>query len=174
MNKPPKPFNAHRLARLIVCAQALFAWAAAVWFSDKLAGRRHIRQRYRMLSLDRLAVLVRNLMIAHTGEMVGKRRRRRPWRNDAPSGFRRRTHVRSIYNAIAGSRLRRFLREGDFAARFWRLADVIFNIDHYCRRFLLRRALNGVNRLRPILIVRPPHGPARSLAAPAIAFADSS
>jgi hypothetical protein len=173
MHKPPKPINAHRLARLIVWAQAMIVWAAAVFFGDAVCKRRHIRQRYRLLSLDTLARLVRNLMIARAVELFSVRRGRAPSKY-LPPGFRRRRRLGNILRQAAGARLRRFLRAGDFAARFARLAQIIANIDEYCRKFLLPRARRGLTRLYAILLVRPPHDPARSLAAPAIAFADSS
>lgn len=54
MNKPPRIINPHRFARLIAWAQAMLAWMALALFSAPAINRRHIRQRYRLLSLDRL------------------------------------------------------------------------------------------------------------------------
>jgi hypothetical protein len=172
MHKPPNPLNSHRLARLIVCAQAMLAWAAAVLFGDLVASRRRIRQRYGLLSIDKLTALIRNLMIARAGEQFGKPRRQH--RRYAPPGFRRRARARNPLRSIAGSRLRRFLREGDGAARFARLAHILSHLDAYVRAFLERRARNGINRLIALVAARPPHEPLRHLAAHTPALADSS
>lgn len=174
MHKPPHPINAHRLARLIVCARGMIVWAAAVFFDGLFANRRRIRQRFGMLSIDKLTRLVRNLMIARTAQIAGVRRLRRPHRDDTRSGFRRRKRARKVLRSIAGSRLRRFMKQGGDAERFARLIHMMHNLDAYARSFLLRRAANGVNRLVPILPVRPPHDAVRALAAPMPALADTS
>jgi hypothetical protein len=174
MRKPPPLINSHRLARLIVYAQAMLARAAAVFFGELIANRRRIRQRYRLLSLDKLAHLVRNLMIARAAALFGQRRPRRPQRNDAPSGFRRRTRARSALRAIAGSRLRRLLSSGDAAAGFAKLTHILRNLDAYARAFLAPRAKNGVNCLLAIIPTHPPRAHVCTLAAPAAAFANTS
>lgn len=174
MKTEPRPINAHRLDRLIVCARAAIVWAAAVFLDGLLPNRRRIRQRYGLLSIDKLTRIVRNLMIARTAQMVTRAPGRAVPRNFAPPGFRRRMRPRNLLNAIAGARLRRFLKAGDDAQRFARLIRVLGNIDAYVRRFLLRRGRRGVSRLNGLRVVRPPHHAARSLAAPVLAFADSS
>ena len=95
MQKPPSPINPHRLARLIVWAQATVVWTAAVLFGEIVAGRRRIRRRYGLLSLGKLTLVVRNLMIARAGEILASRARRRPYRHQPPSGFCRRLRARS-------------------------------------------------------------------------------
>ena len=173
MRKPPHS-NVHRLARLILCARAMIIWAAAVLFDGLIPSRRRIRQRYGMLSIDRLTRLVRILLVARAGQMIVKRREARSFRDAAGPGFRRRVRPRNVLRSIAGSRLRRFMRHGGDAERFARLVRMLNNLDAYARAFLLRRAENGVNRLAPVLAVRPPHDAARTLFAPSPAPADSS
>lgn len=173
MRKPPSPINSHRLARLIVCAQAIVAWAAAAFFGDMIASRRRIRQRFGLLSLDKLALIVRNLMIARAGALFGKKQSRQ-WRDYAPCGFRRRKRARNVLRSIAGSRLRRFLREGDFASRLARMTHILRNLDAYVGAFLKRRAKRGINRIIAVLPQGPPHAAVRSLAAPAAVVADTS
>ena len=172
--KPP-PINAHRLARLIVLARAVIVWAAAVFFESLIPSRRRIRQRYGMLSIDKLTRMVRNLLIARVGQLARGRSTtmRRP-RNYAPPGFRRRMRARNLLRSIGGGRLRRFMNAGGDAARFARILQIVGDLDTYARAFLLRRAENGVNRLMPLLAIRPPHARGNTLGAPAPACADTS
>jgi hypothetical protein len=174
MRSLPKPVSNHRLARLIVCARALIVWAAAVFFESLFANRRRIRQRYRMLSIDKLTHLVRNLMIARVAQLARRNPSRHCRFDDARPGFRRRARTGNLLRSIAGSRLRRFLDAGDVAARFALLIRILANLDAYVRPLLLRRALRGINRLTAVVAVRPPHDALRTLAAPFPALADSS
>jgi hypothetical protein len=168
-----QPINARRLARLIVWAQAMIVWAAAAMLGDWRPHRRHIRRRYGALSLTKLTHLVRNLLIARVAQLVRRRRPPLPWRDFSQPGFRRQRR-RTALRAIGGSRLRRFMSEGSLAQRLARLVQIVRNLDYYTRAFLLRRANNGVNRLTPLLPVRPPHDSARTLATPTPLPADSS
>jgi hypothetical protein len=174
MRAPPKPISSRRLARLSVYAQAVFAWAALAFFGGVIADRRRVRRRYTLLSLATLTHVVRNLMIARAGELIGKHRPCRPKRNDAPQGFRRRMRARNILRSIAGSRLRRFMCAGDFATRFARLAHMISNLDVYVRAYLLPRARHGVNRVRPIVLTYAAAVTVRSLAVQAVTASDTS
>jgi hypothetical protein len=149
----PPALNRHRLARLIVWAQALVLWAAAVLIGERIGNRRHIRQRYRALTIDKLARLVRNLLIIRAAEFV-RLRPAPPWRDFAPAGFQRRRGLCRL-RAVAGSRLRRVLNEGDLAARLMRFVHIVGHLDAYARTFLLRRARNRIGRLNPLIAARP-------------------
>lgn len=145
--------NINRLARLIIWAKAMVLWAAAALLGEQICKRRHIRQTYRALSITKLAHLVRNLMIIRAAEFL-RHRPTRPWRNFAPSGFRRRRGPCRL-RTIAGSRLRRVLTEGGLAARLARFVHIVRNLDAYVQKFLLRRAKNGLGRLNPLIVARP-------------------
>jgi hypothetical protein len=173
MRKPQAPIHIHRLARLTLWARAILVWAAAVLLGLLIPDTRRERQRRSALSLGKLAYLVRNLMIAHIALHV-RNRPQRAWRDFSRTGFRRRRPTRNPLRAIAGARLRRFLLAGSVTERLARLAKIMSDIDAYARRFLLRRALHGVTRLSPILMVSPPHDVARALASPAAICADTS
>lgn len=152
----------------------MIVWAAAVLFENLVPSRRRLRQRCGMLSIDRLTRVVRNLMIARAGELLGARRAQRRSRTFAPPGFCRRMRARNILRAVAGARLRRFMSAGDDVARFTRLLRILGDLDAYARAFLFRRAKSGVNRLLPVFAVRPPRAPLRSQARPAPAAVNSS
>jgi hypothetical protein len=152
----------------------MIVWSAAVFFGSLIPSRRRIRQRYGMLSIDKLTRAVRNLLIARAGQLATRRWAKEKTRDYASSGFRRRVRARNILRSIGGARLRRFMIAGGVAARFARLLQILGNIDAYVRAFLLRRASNGVNRLKPLLAVRPPHEPVRTQAAPVSICADTS
>jgi hypothetical protein len=159
MNKPPSPFNPHRIARLIAWLQAMLAWAASVLFAETArANRRHIRQRYRFLSLDPLARLVRDLAVLRATEFthLRSRPRLRGVRNAAECGFRRRTTRGAWRRAIAGSRLRKALKHRDPAQRIQLLLAALADIDAFARRYLIARAKRRLTRLFPILIFAPP------------------
>ena len=127
-----------------------------------------------MLTIDKLTRMVRNLMIARAGQMIGRPRPRQRARNHAPCGFRRRMRARSRLRSIGGARLRRFMKAGNDRQRFARLIAMMNALDAYARAFLLRRAENGMNRLLPLLAVRPPHDASRAQAAPTLVGADTS
>lgn len=176
-----KPIRSHRklernVARLIRLATLTLAWIGMMLFSDQSApaNRRYIRQRYRWLKLDRIARVVRNLVIARAGLMLRKRAQRRIRFDHTPAGFVRVVRIESLLRALAGSELRKRLRHRDIGRRFALLVEALNTIDALARR-LLRRLRRGLTRLRPILMRRPPAAPVCAVApAPAIAFADSS
>lgn len=152
----------------------MIVWAAAIFFESLFANRRRIRQRYGALSIGKLTKLVRNLLLIRAAEFVSRSIRHTPWRNYAPAGFTRSKHPRSLLRAIAGARLRRYLNAGSLSARFARLIRVLSDLDAHARKFLLRRAQRGLHRFIAMLLVRPPHDAARTLAAPHAACADTS
>jgi len=149
----PPTFDRNRLLRLIVWAKAMVLWAAAALLGERIATRRHVRQRYGALTITKLTHLVRNLLIIHAAQFL-RQQPVRPWRNFAPTGFQRRRGVCRL-RAIAGSRLRRVLNDGDFATRLKRFVNIVRNLDVYARTFLLRRAHNGLGRFNPLIATRP-------------------
>lgn len=168
----PPTSKIDRLPRLIVWATAMIIWAAVVLLGERRANRRRIRQRYDALNITKLTHLVRNLMIIRAAQFL-QRRNQPARRKFAPAGFRHGRGACSL-RAAAGSRLRRFLNDGDLATRLTRFVQIARNLDAYVRQFLLRRAKNGVNRLTPILAVRPPHDVACSLTTRTPLLVDSS
>jgi hypothetical protein len=147
-------------------------WGAAALLGERIATRRHIRQRYRALTITKLTHFVRNLLIIHAARYA-RHRAQRPWRNFAFTGFQRRHGICRI-RAIAGSRLRRILNDGDLATRLKRFVHIVRNLDAYAREFLLRRAHNGLGRLNPLIATRPQAQALRLRTAPTPALADSS
>lgn len=82
-------------------------------------------------------------------------------------------HVRVSLRQIAGAFLRKRLRGGRGPiGRVIHLIGVLREIDAHARAFVAR--LHAFTRLRPLIPVRPPHQPLRSLATPAACGADSS
>jgi hypothetical protein len=149
----PPTLNDNRLPRLIIWAKAMLLWAAAVMLGERIAPRRHLRQRSRALSITKLTHLVRNLLIIRAAEVV-RHRPPAPWRNFAPAGFLHR-RGRCRLRTIAGSRLRRLLNEGDLAARLMRFVHIVRNLDACARKFLLRRARSGLGHLNSLIVTRP-------------------
>jgi hypothetical protein len=160
------------LLRLIVWAEVMVVWAATVLLCERAATRRHMRQRYGFISIEKLTRLVRNVMIVRAAQFL-PRRSPRPWRAAARSGFRHRP-LRMRLRSVAGSRLRRFLQAGSFTRRLTRLVHIVRNLDAFVRKFLLRRAENGVNRLSPLIVARPPQDAIQTRPAQTPALADSS
>lgn len=149
----PPSSKIYSLPRLIVWAKAMIIWAAAALLGERSTNRRYIRQRYRALNLTKLTNLVRNLLIIRAAEFA-RPRAVGPWRDFAPSGFQRRRGICSL-RAIAGSRLRRALSDGDLATRLKRFVHIVRNLDACVRKFLLRRVRNGLCRLNPLIAARP-------------------
>jgi hypothetical protein len=173
MKSSPYIISSHRLVRLIAWARLALAWAAMMLFSEDAPRptRRRIR-RYGLLSLDRLERLVRNLVLIRAAQLA-RRPARRCTFAFAPAGFRRRRRTRQLLRAVAGSRLRRALRDRDPAKRMARLVQALADIETLARR-IVRRLPKGLTRVRALVAVRPPHERIRSLAAPARCTCDSS
>lgn len=75
---------------------------------------RHIRQRYRLVSLAKIERLVGALAIVRTVELAKLQRLKRPpARDTAPPGFRRRTPRAGAWRATLGGRFREALRHRD-------------------------------------------------------------
>jgi hypothetical protein len=175
MHSSPPIISNHRLARLLAWARLALAWAAMMLFSDSapLLDLRRCIQRFRLLSLDRLARLVRNLVIIRAAQMAGPRARRRSARASASPGFVRRMRPARILRSCGGSQLRRVLRDRDPARRMARIIEALRDIDQLARK-LVRRLRRGLTRLRPLVMRRPPSSLVCSLAAPAPFAADTS
>lgn len=175
MHSSPPIISAHRFARLLAWARLALAWAAMMLFSDDapLLDLRRCIRRFRLLSLDRLARMVRNLVIVRAAQMAGPRARRRTARSFAPPGFARRKRPARILRSCGGSALRRALRDRDPARRMTRIIQALRDIDQWARK-LVRRLRRGLTRLRPLVMRRPPSSLVCSLAAPAAFAADTS
>lgn len=175
MYKTPTLLKPHRVARLIAWLRAMLAWAVSVlWTEDAPANRRHIRQRYRFLSLDRIERYVRALAIIRAMDITRLRVRRRGLRNTAGSGFRRRTERAAMMRAVAGSRFRKALKHRDPVQRVRRLFAALADIDAFARRYLVPRALRRLTRLYAVLVCAPSSHPLCSRATPAPCGADTS
>lgn len=156
MNKPQRILSPHRFARLIAWAQKMLAWMTLVMFTPAAINRRHIRQRYGFISLDRVERFVRALAIVRAIQLTHLRPHpRRTLCNSAPAGFRRRV-VRGAYlRSIAGSRFRKALKHRDVGARLQRLASALADINAFARRYLVPVARRRLTRLRPVILVAP-------------------
>jgi hypothetical protein len=177
MTKPPPIFNPHRFARLIAWVLAMLAWAAVIFSTNAPSpNRRHIRQRYRALALDKFERLIRALAIIRVCEILHVRapKHARIIRNAARAGFRRRTERGAYMRALAGARFRKALKHRDPAQRIQRLLSAIANLEAFVLRYLLARAKRRLTKLCAILICAPPAAVLVSLASPAPCAADSS
>lgn len=153
--------NARKLARLIGYAQLVMAWVMAVLFSatPPNVSWRQARTRLCYFSANKLARIIRHLVIARAGEMMLRRRRPRRIspRNYAPAGFTRDIRRGAMLRAFAGSALRKSLKHRDLAARFAILAAAIRNIDALARRLVRHLKGRGCTRLYAMIALRPPH-----------------
>jgi len=164
------PCTEQRLARFITWARLMLGWIAMLMVSTGFKPDPRRLRRYGHLSLDRLARMVRNLIIIRACQiMPAPRLRAPPRRNVAPAGFTRRLERRQFLRSFAGSRLRRALRARDPATRISVLLAALRDIDVLAR--LVKRRLT---RLRPVQPTEPPHDALRTLAIHAPCAADSS
>ncbi len=175
MNKPARLLKPHRFARLVRWATAMLAWLALVMFSEtSRIDRRHIRQRYRFVSLDWIERLVRAFVVIRTIEITGLKKRPRPaLRNAASAGFRRRIKPASM-RATVGGRLRKALKHRDPRVRMQRLMAALADIDGFARRYLVARALKRLTKLNAVVMFAPPAGAVVSLCAVPALAADTS
>ena len=81
--------------------------------------------------------------------------------------------MRNIRRAYYGAWLRHRLNHRDPLQRFIRIVTALDQVETLAAR-VARRITRGLTRLSNIRAVRPPHARVRSLAAPAVAVADSS
>ena len=155
-----------QLARLIAWAQLMLAWIGAMLFAANppRPSRRHIRRRYHLFDLEALARMVSRLILIRACALAHRRPApNRSVRNYARPGFFRRTRPRNLLRAAVGARLRRRLRHRDLRARLAALTRALADIDAAARD-LVPRLERRLTRLHAIVLVRPPHTPARSVA----------
>ncbi|MGD9815693.1 MAG: hypothetical protein AB7Q23_11505 [Hyphomonadaceae bacterium] len=176
--RPRLPFNRHRLARLLLWAQAMLAWVA-VLFEGRSSDARRARQRrafadfgWAVSALQTLAV-VRALELAGVAGGRGRPRSGAKLRQCAGPGFRRRL-ARATLRQCAGSRVRRALRHRDPRVLLARLRCAFADLDGFARRHLAARMLRGLTRVAPVVIAAPPAQAIPAFAAPAPVAADSS
>lgn len=156
MKLTPPPFKSHRIARITIWARAMLAWLALIMFSPEAGGvRRHIRQRYRFVSLHKLERLICALVLIRSVEIAQPRRRPRQVRNAAAPSFRRRVRRGGLLRATFGSRLRASLRHRDPRERIARLIAAAADIDACARRYLVPRAVRGLTRLCAVILIAP-------------------
>jgi len=169
MHRHRRFISPHRRARLAAWALATLLWMASLWFSGETSAR-HARQRGRV-SLERLAVMVKQLIIARAVDFAPTRARKsqsfhRRGRNLTPRGLTR---------AVLGARVRRALARPrrDTFGRILALTAALRRIDRHAA-IVARRMRRGLRRLwakRPT----PQSAPARppQVDAPAF-FSDTS
>lgn len=165
--------NQHRASRVILWAQTLLSWALLLLYSSKSQiNRRHMRQRFGLLSIEHVKRTVCALIVVRAVEIAGLRGGSGRWRRNAPLGFRCRPRTAGIMRASIGARLRRALCHRDVRERIVRLLAAFSDIDGFARRYLVARG--RLTRLRPIVIAAPLASVCASLAAPTLRAADSS
>jgi|SRR5690606_6250097 len=164
--------NPNRTARLISWAVAMLSWI--VLCGERFTSRRHVRQRYRFVSLARLTKLLCTLAMIRAVEMAPRCPSPRRLRNAAPTGFRRRIDRAGLMRAILGSRLRKALAAPTADGRIGHLIAAFRDLDGFARRYLLPRAIRRLTKLHAIVMHAPPAVTVRTLSAPALATADTS
>jgi hypothetical protein len=158
----------HRRRRLALWAAAMLSWVAAVLFAGRDVTVRLLRQRYERVSIERLTRLVINLLIIRARELAPVRKGKlRYWRHG------RHLVARHFIRSLIGSKLRRVLKHKDLATRVANLIRVLRNLDAAARQ-LGARMKRRLTRLSAIKPARLPADALVSLAAPTLAFADSS
>lgn len=177
MKPPPTILNPHRRARVTLWARTMLMWAALVLFSvlPARSNRRHIRQRYAFLSLDKIERIVRALILVRSVEIAGVRGGSgQRLRHAPPAGFHRPARRSGLMRASLGSRFRAAFRHRDLHRRILNLLAAIADIDGFARRYLVPRASRRLTRLRAIIIAAPKACALIGLEAPEPSAADSS
>lgn len=173
MNFIPSPVNQHRLKRFVAWAVLLLIWTMQFLFTSTRARRRHADQRW--LGLDSLSQTIAAALVVRALQLVPihRRPRRHTDRFNTGVGFKRRTAPASHIRAILGARLRKQFYARDLFKRLGLLLNALRNLDAfaYC---IGVRARRGLNRLRAITAVCPPHDAAPPRLMHAVACADSS
>jgi len=152
----------------------MLSWIALALCGARFTSRRHVRRRYRFVSLAWLTKLLCALAMIRAGEMAPRRPSARRLRNAAPTGFRRRIDRPGVNRAILGSRLRKALAAPTAHGRIGRLIAAFRDLDGFARRYLLPRAIRRLTKLHAIVMCAPPADTVRTLSAPALATADTS
>jgi hypothetical protein len=121
----------HRRQRLVLWALARLTWIAS-WLAGAMPTCRQLRQRGGV-SIDRLATMVKRLILIRAAEIAGLRRKRLRFFKHGRD-LRRRHFMRSVL----GSKLRRALRHRDPIARIAILIDALTHLDAWATRFAKR------------------------------------
>lgn len=174
MQTAPTILDQRRVARVVLWAQTFLSWALLLLYSTtSRINRRHMRQRYGLLSLEGVKQIVCALIIVRAVEIARLRggSRRQP-RDASPLGFRCRARTGGLMRASIGSRLRVALRHRDLRERIARLLAAFADIDGFACRYLVARG--RLTRLRPMIIAAPRASACASLAALAPCVTDSS
>lgn len=147
---------------------AWIAWAVSSAASPK---RRHIRRRYRFISLDRLTRTVALLIISRAGDLARRRHEKaNPFFNRVRGRARWPRHV---FRSLIDGRLRRALKHRDFTARIALLSDALRRIDAWAAP-LVKRLRHGMTKLWPRRTAPSDHAPLVALAMGPAFLADSS
>lgn len=159
----------HRIARL-----AAWAIAVLVWLLTGAVAHTTHRRRLQNVTLQEARCFIRRLVIIRAAQILPSRPGARRRLSDAPSGFRRRTHVRFSERRIAGVWLRRRLaHNGGFAEQIAHLLELLRNWRALGVE-LARRRRKRLTRLYSIVPASPPA--VRCSVAPplSLSFIDSS
>jgi hypothetical protein len=170
MHLQKRHLSKHRRARLIAWTLAILAWVAWVFSAERAPKRRHMRQRYGFISLDRLARTVALLVVSRAGELARMRRRANPFFARVRG---RQRWPRHIKRSIIGARLRQRLKHADFATRVAILAAAAANLDAWAVAHI-KKLRRGMTRLWAIAPAPVPAVPLITLARAPAFFADSS
>lgn len=151
----------------------LLIWTTQFLFTATKACRRHTDRRW--LGLDRLSQAVAAILVVRAVQLhpIRRRPRRHTDRFNARAGFRRRVTLASQIRAILGARLRKQFYARDPFKRIGLLLNALRNLDAFASRICVR-ARRGLNRLRALTPVCPPHDAAPPYLARAVTVADSS
>ena len=151
----------------------LLVWTMQFLFTSTRARRRHADQRW--LGLERLSQSVAAILVVRALQLVPihRRPRRHTDRFNTRAGFKRRTAPASQIRAILGARLRKQFYARDPFKRLGLLLNALRNLDAFAHCIGVR-ARRGLNRLRAITAVCPPHDAAPPRLTHAVACADSS
>lgn len=171
------PLTEHRCSRLVAWGRLLLTWVWAFVFAQSLGrvSERHLWARGMYADLDRVAVVISNIVLLHPFAKLKSRGDGKPFtvRDYTAHGFARRTRVRNIRRAYYGTWLRRRLNHRDPLKRFVRIVYALNDVDTLAR-YAAHRIKRGLTRLFAIRAVRPPHARVSTLFTPAILATDSS
>jgi hypothetical protein len=171
MHLPKRHISKHRRARLVAWSLAMLAWLAWVFSADRAPKRRHMRRRYGLMSLDRLAQMLALLIVVRAGELACTGRyRANPFFNRVRG---RQAWPRHALRATIGGRLRRALKHKCFTTRVAILTDAARRLDAWAAPYVDRLRL-GMTRLWSVRTKPRPAAPLIWLAATSAFFADTS
>jgi|GEM_PF-3317730 len=152
----------------------LLVWTTQFLFTTTKARGRHIDQRW--FGLDHLSRVVAAILVVRAVQLHPIRRRRPRRHSDRfniRAGFRRRAAPVAQSRAILGARLRKQFYARDPFKRIGLLLNALRNLDAFASRIAFR-ARRGLNRLRAITPIFPPHDAAPPRLTYAVCAADSS